>query len=73
MARSSSLSDCSNATRYAGLKKKKVELLTYFVLSGLVIPSGPSIIKIEPLEVVEGALDKTSYHVTGVMRYVDLA
>lgn len=52
--------------------KNKVELLTYFALSGLVIPSGPSIIKIEPLEVVEGALDKT-YHVTGVMRYVDLA
>lgn len=51
----SSLFDYSNATVI--LELKKVELLTYFVLSGLVIPSGPSIIKIEPLEVVEGALD----------------
>lgn len=47
--------------------KKKVELLTYFILSGLVIPSGPSIKKIEPLWLLEGALDKTVEHVTGMI------
>ncbi len=52
------------------LWKKKVELLTYFVLSGLAIPSGPSKIKIEPLNVLEGALDKTAYHVAGMMMLV---
>lgn len=44
-------------------------MLTYFALSGLLIPSGPSIIKIEPLRVLEGALDKTALHVTGMMIY----
>lgn len=51
-------------------KKKKVELLTYFVLSSLAIPSGPSIIKIEPLRVLDGALDRTAHHVTGMMMLV---
>ncbi len=60
-------SSSKNMVSMQQLWKKVVELLTYFVLSGLVIPSGPSIIKIEPLRVLEGALDKTAHHVTGMM------
>lgn len=51
-------------------KKRKKKLLAYFVLSGLVIPSGPTIIKIEPLRVLEGAPDKNAPRMTGVMMLV---
>lgn len=43
----------------------KTELLAQFVLSGLLIPSGP-IIKIEPLRRLEGALDESAHHGTGL-------
>lgn len=46
---------------------RKTELLAQFALSSLPIPSGSSIIKIEPLRLLEGALDKTAHHKTGVM------